>query len=344
MSSPYTNLASKHRWRNSVSSIPWEQVSDLYRKKFDFRAADKIGTAGSCFAQHIASRMRANGYTVLDRERAPGGLSAEHARKYGYGIYSARYGNIYAVPHLLQLLREAFDGSRGPDAAWEKKGRYYDPMRPGVEPDGLSSVEEVLAHRADHLQHVQSLFSDLDVFVFTLGLTEAWIHRRTGWVFPTCPGVMAGTYDPNIYQFRNYGFCKILEDLVECRRLIKALNGSARFLLTVSPVPLVATATPDHVVVATTYSKSVLRGVAGEFTDSFDDVAYFPSYEIITSPASRGRYFESDLREVTQEGVDAVMRVFFDAHGVFEQEAPKRRGRMAGEALICEEVLNEVAS
>jgi hypothetical protein len=42
-----------------------------------------------------------------------------------------------------------------------------------------------------------------------------------------------------------------------------------------------------------------------------DGVAYFPSYEIVTSTASRGRYFADDCRDVTEEGVDHVMRVFF---------------------------------
>ena len=37
---------------------------------------------------------------------------------------------------------------------------------------------------------------------------------------------------------------------------------------------------------------------------------YFPSYELITSSASRGAYFGRDLRQVTDAGVAHVMRVF----------------------------------
>ncbi|MES2303044.1 MAG: GSCFA domain-containing protein, partial [Pseudomonadota bacterium] len=79
---------------------------------------------------------------------------------------------------------------------------------------------------------------------------------------------------------------------------------------TVSPVPLVATAENRHALVATTYSKSVLRVVAEEVARTDSRVEYFPSYEIITGSYSRGRYFESDLRSVTPEGVAHVMRVF----------------------------------
>jgi hypothetical protein len=85
------------------------------------------------------------------------------------------------------------------------------------------------------------------------------------------------------------------------------------FLLTVSPVPLTASASADHVVAATTYSKSVLRAVAGEVRKAWDDVDYFPSYELITSPMFRGRFFEPNLRSVTEDGVAFVMRHFLSA-------------------------------
>jgi hypothetical protein len=39
-------------------------------------------------------------------------------------------------------------------------------------------------------------------------------------------------------------------------------------------------------------------------------VAYFPSYEIVAGSFNRGRYFAGDLRSVTEEGVNHVMRLF----------------------------------
>jgi hypothetical protein len=76
-------------------------------------------------------------------------------------------------------------------------------------------------------------------------------------------------------------------------------------------VPLVATAGNGHVLTATTYSKSVLRVAAGLVAAQEPDVAYFPSYEVITGPQARGRYVAEDLRSVTEDGVDRVMTLFF---------------------------------
>ena len=89
------------------------------------------------------------------------------------------------------------------------------------------------------------------------------------------------------------------------------MNPRVKVILTVSPVPLVATAEDAHVLVATTLSKSVLRVAAGAVASRESDVAYFPSFEIITGPQARGRYFAKDLRSVTEEGVDRVMALFF---------------------------------
>ena len=156
----------------------------------------------------------------------------------------------------------------------------------------------------------------MNVFVFTFGLTEAWVSRETGRVYPTAPGTIAGEYDPERFEFRNFGFNDVHDDFVAFRELVLGRNPGVRFLVTVSPVPLTATATQDHVLVATTYSKSVLRAVAGALAAEFPDVDYVPSYEVIATPWSKGAYYESNLRTVRKVGVSAVMRIFFAEHGV----------------------------
>ena len=103
-------------------------------------------------------------------------------------------------------------------------------------------------------------------------------------------------------------------------------------MLTVSPVPLAATAEPGcHVLAATTYSKAVLRVAAETVWKRFDNVHYFPSYEIVTGAFNRGGYFAPDLRNVLEEGVEHVMRLFM-VHATTEnyQKRPSLMGTKAG--------------
>lgn len=365
--SPYKDRPPRAFWRTGVSEQPSLKIANLYRKRFSLSPSMKIATAGSCFAQHIAKRLRSVGYSVIDREPTPPMLPEAFAPSFGYGLYSARYGNVYTTRQLLQLAREAFGEFTPTDAVWTKDGRYYDALRPSVEPQGLASAAEVGAHRKSHLAHVAAMLRDVDVMVFTFGLTETWEHKASGTVYPTAPGTIAGTYDPEVHAFRNLTHAEVLEDFLAFRELLRAINPKVKFLLTVSPVPLTATATDEHVLAATIYSKSVLRAVAGELYHRFEDVDYFPSYEIVASHPSKGALYEDNLRAVAESGVDVVMSAFFAEHGsaaggqpeeprraavaaaadapgpVRRKKLARKKGRKARskEELVCEEQLLE---
>lgn len=311
---PYFNLPAEHYWKSAVADRHVTELFNLYKPKFKLARTDRIAVAGSCFAQHVGHSLRGQGFCVLDAEPAPDQLDDEVARRYGYRIYSARYGNIYTGRQLLQLVRDAEDESVRESDFWLRDGRVFDALRPNVEPEGLGSIQEASLHRSQHLRQVKALLAETDLMIFTLGLTEAWACAKTGVEYPTCPGVIAGTFDPSAHQFVNHDFSSVLADMVEVRDRLKAINPELRLLLTVSPVPLTATASGQHVLVATTYSKSVLRAVAGSVAEMFDDVDYFPSYELIASPAARGFFYEPNLRSVNRNGVAMVMGQFLGAH------------------------------
>lgn len=331
MTTPYSALPPERFWRSGVASAHPSTLKNLYAKKFEITLEDKIATAGSCFAQHVARHMRGRGFQILDAEPPPFTIDDATAKRFGYRIYSGRYGNIYTARQLRQLLVDSRKKAVRDEDVWEKDGRFFDGLRPNVEPEGLETPDEVKAHRLQHLAKVGDMFASADVLVFTLGLTEAWENRRTGTIHPICPGVVAGTYDEKLYAFKNFDFLEIYEDMKAVRQMLLAKNPKLRMLLTVSPVPLTATASDDHVLVATTYSKSVLRAVCGSLSKEFDNVDYFPSYELITAPLSRGFFYEPNMREVTEIGVSTVMETFFAAHDA--RRAPVRKAGAARRAL-----------
>ncbi len=327
---PYTALGQEAFWSSGVAGSSPFLVKSVYQKKWSLKRNDKIATAGSCFAQHISRYLRKANYNVLDLEPPPPwtklkigevtervSFDKETAMKFGYEMYSARYGNIYTVHQLLQLLKEAFGLIEPQLAVWQKDGRYYDAFRPNIEPGGLDTIREVEIYRQAHLEKVRELFLTADVFVFTLGLTEGWVHTASQTVYPTAPGTIAGMFDPDVFSFKNFGFVETFEAFVEFEALLKTLrkdSSAMKFLLTVSPVPLTATASGKHVLQATVYSKSVLRAVAGALEEKFDNIDYFPSYEIVTNPANRSTFYNENLRTVRDDAVEIVMKHFFASH------------------------------
>jgi hypothetical protein len=256
------------------------------------------------------------------------------------------------VRQLLQLIGESRGLRRPLNLVWEKNGRYFDALRPSVEPSGFSAPDLVGRHRAQHLERVLALFNLTSLFIFTMGLTETWENIEDGTVYPTAPGAIAGDFSQGCYRFKNLTYEENLADFVECRELLKELNPEMKFIITVSPVPLAATASGHHVLSATTYSKSVLRAVAGALSQRFDDVDYFPSYEIISGIQARGFFYEPDLRNVSSAGVDCVMDSFFAEHQRHkEAEGPPEgedaaahgsippRFELPEQQAFCEEIL-----
>lgn len=150
------------------------------------------------------------------------------------------------------------------------------------------------------------------------------MDRRDGAVFPLAPGVAGGIYDEAKHAFYNMSVAETVDDLNASFHMIRERNPNVRFILTVSPVPLNATALPRHVVVSTAYSKAVLRVAAEQVCSAWQFADYFPSYEIITAPNVRGAYFANDGRSVTEAGVEHVMRVFLKHYGR-AQQAPERK-------------------
>jgi hypothetical protein len=307
---PYQNLPDYCFWRRSIGNISASEVDPVVRAKFKIDREQRVATAGSCFAQHIARHLPRNGFNYFVTEQAHP-LVAHLAGDYSYGVFTARYGNIYTARQLWQTLQRAYGLFDPRDSAWPvSNGRVNDPYRPQIQPNGFASLQELARDRLQHFAAIRRAVEELDVFVFTLGLTEAWFNRADGAVYPLCPGVAGGVFNELKHGFVNFSVRDVVEDLKQAFDFIVARNSNARFILTVSPVPLIATAENRSVLVSTAYSKSVLRVAAEEIAAAYDQVAYFPSYEIVTGNFSRGGYFGNDLREITEEGVSRVMKLF----------------------------------
>ncbi|KAB0580848.1 GSCFA domain-containing protein [Ideonella dechloratans] len=314
MNHPYEQLDECAFWAPAVAKKHMLDISELWAPRFRIDSRMKVVTFGSCFAQHIGRALRERGFDWFIPEVTPTALNPDSAARFNYGVFSARTANIYTASLLKQWMQWSLGLQAVPDEVWEKDGRYYDPFRPNIEPQGFESAAEMQASRDMTLQAFKRCILESDVFVFTMGLTESWFNKEHGYEYPMCPGTVAGEFDPARHSFRNQKFWDILGSMKEVIAGMRALNPKLKFLLTVSPVPLTATMSGQHVLVATMESKSILRTVAAALRDGHGGfVDYFPSYEVINAPPFRGAFFEPNLRSVNHTGVAHVMDLFFHA-------------------------------
>jgi hypothetical protein len=308
MDHPYSTLPERAFWSRSVSR-GFEAADVSNRGEVLICRGEKVVSAGSCFASNLVPYLEKAGFAYVRTEAVHPSFRKIPPENLGYGKFSANYGNIYTVRQMLQLVRRSMGAFRPVEDRWPAADGVVDPFRPGLRYKARSDREFDLL-TAKHLAAARAAFAQADVFVFTLGLTEAWVSRADGAVFPACPGTVAGEYDPQKHSFVNFGVAEIVADLDQLIAELRSINPRLRVVLTVSPVPLVATAGGSHVLAATTYSKSVLRVAAEHAARNNPAVAYFPAYEIVTGPQAPYEYFEPDRRNVSAAAVEAVMAAF----------------------------------
>ncbi len=341
---PYRGMPENAYWRQGVSTVRPEDLNPASTPTFSIAAEDRIATAGSCFAQHISRHLDRSGYHFLVTEQPHPLIPTKISKLQQYGVFSARYGNIYTTRQLHQLLQRSYGLMEPAERVWEQDGIYLDPYRPFIQPGGFTTLAEINDDQQRHFAAVRQLVETCDVFVFTLGLTEAWLSSEDGMVFPVCPGCGAGEFDPECYAFKNFSASETRDDLEAALNFIRARNPSVRIVLTVSPVPLIATAEARHVLTSTSYSKAALRVAAEEVSAALDQCDYFPSYEIITSPHARGAYFDEDLRSIKPEGVKHVMRCFAESYlgeALMQQQVKRVSAKISASEnlndILCDE-------
>jgi hypothetical protein len=297
---PYMELEDKAFWKTAV----FQPLAD--RQKFknliDYMIPNgqaKIASIGSCFAQHVGGWLSGSGYQFLRSELT----ESPHS--------SFATGNIYTPRELIQWLEMSKPNNTSMLEAgvYEDDGAWYDLLRPSVRVNGFPTLEKLSSDRVDCCVEIVQTIREADVFIFTLGLTETW-HDKNDLFYPTCPVVISGFFNDAEYQFHNFSYEELYRDMSHLRRELLDLNPDLSILLTVSPVPLTATASGHHVLVANGFSKSTLRSVAGQFSNDHQDVYYFPSFELITTQQYLDPRFEKNMRTVTPAGVQLVMTHF----------------------------------
>lgn len=308
---PYASLPDHCFWSRSHRDRDLMDIDPVVAGHFRVTQETRIATAGSCFAQHVARYLVDEEFNYFVTETAHPVISPDVARSFNYGTFSARYGNIYTARQLLQLAQRARGLFKPAEDVWDAGERFIDPYRPAIQPGGFSRRDDYIADRERHYAAVRRMMDETELFVFTFGLTEAWRSKVDGAVFPLCPGVSGGRFDARKHEFVNFTVQQVVDDFRAFVALLRQNNPDCKVLMTVSPVPLAATARADRSVIsATAYSKAVLRVACEELERVVKDCVYFPSYEIITGQHARGAYYGDDLREVDEAGVLHVMSLF----------------------------------
>ncbi|CAH1656179.1 GSCFA family protein [Hyphomicrobiales bacterium] len=290
-----------------------------HKPKFEIDNTSPVFTIGSCFAREVEHTLvrlgiplalqghgiQAEYYQSWDEERARGGgVRAGQKSRGAFNKY-----NVFSISSELKrvLLEQEFPNDGLIEIAEDK---WFDPHASRLR---LLPFETARQNRAI-INHATSQIRQSKTVVMTLGLTEGWIDAETGLAINTPPEPGALRRHSSRFQFVDYGFREVADELNETIQLIKErCVPDVRIVITVSPVPLGSTFQDVDVIVANTGSKSTLRSVANEMRHSFDFVDYFPSYEMVMN-SPRHMAFGYDHVHIKPDMVKHIMSVFKGAY------------------------------
>jgi hypothetical protein len=152
------------------------------------------------------------------------------------------------------------------------------------------------------------------VVIITLGLVEVWRDKIANIFVNTTPIGESLHNHPDRYEVHVTNFAQNFANLEHIHSLLGQFgHPDVQVVVTVSPVPLMATFSTEDVVLANTYSKSLLRTVAQEWAAAHENVHYFPSYEIVQN-SDRAITWEEDLRHVQGNVVKHIMNLFLEIY------------------------------
>ena len=256
-----------------------------------------IASIGSCFAREIKFWLREQNYNYLQFATGP-------CTEAG----SARYDRVYNTFSIRQEVERAFGKFAPTCNLWrfEEDGRerLLDPYRHCV---AWENEQDMHTELAEHQTAVFRAFTEAKVIIITVGQGEVWYDKRDNTVYPMAPP--SKVFDRDIHAFRMSTFGENYANLQVTYDLIKQHNPNAHLILTVSPVPLLATFQARNSIEANCGSKSMLRAVVDEFVREHSaDVTYFPAYEIVT--CTNKTPFQEDARHVQRSTVDTIMSLF----------------------------------
>ena len=252
----------------------------------------KVSSIGSCFAEEILLWMKQNNYNILQPE----------------------WGMVYNPRNIRLIIEGAleYENFNPKERFWDfgdgdirtpyvKSSIELSPYRLGKTLDEANNKEKELFQKfADVLLNVETL-------IITLGQTEYWASEKN-YPFYAAPwtGIEGGSDKHKAY---NLSHQEVKEELQLIIKLLKKHNPNIDILISVSPVPLVASIQKGYsAYIAAGKAKSTLHCATLEVVDECDKVYYMPSYEIVTSNPNKS--FKPDGRHVLSGTVSTIMKTF----------------------------------
>ncbi len=164
-----------------------------------------------------------------------------------------------------------------------------------------SSSEELMTDIRSVAAEVSTFVRSADFLILTWGTSFSYFDKHLNKLVANCHKMPADRFDKRL---------STVDEIVEnFHSLLSTLPSTTQVVLTVSPVRHTKDGMLENQV-----SKSTLRVAADTVSKRFENVHYFPAYEIMLDELREYRFYESDMIHPNQQAQDYIWERFKAAY------------------------------
>ena len=270
----------------------------------------KLLTLGSCFANNLLKYISFFSVNSLNRDYIQNCSQNE-----------IQWTNIYNPLVFLEFIKMAREihqngvlSERSCNLGFfEKENKAIDLMFTIERQVDFENAQERQQKRTLFFKNFMTKVFEADVIILTFGLVECWYDTLYEGYINVAPNPSQLGQAIDRFEFQVLEYNQIVAAIQEIIDIIQTFGQSeVKFIMSISPVPLLATFRPQDVIISNMYSKSLLRVSIEPFVSQYSNVFYFPSYEIV-SYASVENFWTNDLRHVTPKYIVRIVNMFSNA-------------------------------
>jgi hypothetical protein len=237
---------------------------------------DSILSLGSCFADNIASRLAAAKFQIT---ASPSGVLFNPE-----SIASAIERYSRAAAPTAEELREGDEGWYSFD--------FHSSLSHSEREVALAQMQQAVEQGAEALAKAK-------VVIVTFG--TAWVYRfkENGRVVANCHKQHQSLFSREMLS---------IEEIVErYAPLMEGVLAGKKVIMTVSPIRHLSDGLE-----ANSLSKAILRVAIDKLAERYDNVHYFPSFELLNDDLRDYRFYADDMTHPSAVAVDYIWERFED--------------------------------
>ena len=167
---------------------------------------------------------------------------------------------------------------------------------------GALTRETLESNLIDKISRTHAFIEAANWLIITYG--TAWVYElaETHQIVANCHKMPAALFQKRLMTTEES--CRSFREMYDA---LKKINPDIKIVVTVSPVRHIKDTLPLNQV-----SKSVLRLICHTITTEFQDVEYFPSYEMMIDDLRDYRFYKSDMIHPTEQAEDYIWKNFID--------------------------------